>query len=93
MFRKRENSAREALSRTPATLPGSEQVPEAGKISPESHSSDLRRRSRDGGGSLRRQILPSPDARATIAVVLDAREKKNEAVIRFLLTDRDDFDK
>jgi hypothetical protein len=46
-----------------------------------------------GPGSAQSEIFLFGDAFATDAVALDALEKKNEAAIRFLLTDRDDFDK
>jgi hypothetical protein len=81
------------LSRHSASFSWPERDGADGKFYPERHSSDLLRRSGSGSRSAQSEIFVFGDTRATIAPSRDAREKKNEAEIRFLLTDRDDFDK
>jgi len=66
---------------------------EAGKISPEGRSADLRRRFGVVSGYSWSEIFLVGDVLATVAASAEALAEKNEAVISFLLTAGDDFDK
>jgi len=67
--------------------------PLGGKFFPERHFADRRRRFGVVLGYSSGEIFRSDDSLASVEVELGALAKKNEAALRFLLTERRDFDK
>jgi hypothetical protein len=85
--------SRRVLSRPPEPRPTTEHRREAGKFSPGRLAPDPRRRSGVVFGYSSNEIFLLLVVLATVETPREELQKKNEAAIRFLLTQLDDFDK